>query len=126
MLDAPTAPLSKRVVVQVPSMRFKNVDEVAQIPAGAVIGCPANGVEFPDVNVNTIAVLKSDHRLERLFELGFVPLLAFDQAGIAISWSWLMHTLVGECVRQLQVNAIDHVRDPDRDQLVQTLWSAPL
>jgi hypothetical protein len=64
--------------------------------------------------------------LERLFELGFVPLLAFDQAGIAISWSWLMHTLVGECVRQLQVNAIDHVRDPDRDQLVQTLWSAPL
>jgi Na+/H+ antiporter NhaA len=53
------------------------------------------------VNVNTVPVLKCDHRLERLFQLSFVPLLAFDNAGIAITRSGLMHSLLDKGVRQI-------------------------
>ncbi len=68
-------------------MGLEDVNEVPQVPVCAVVGRPADGAELPDIDVNMVALLKGDHRLERPFELGLVPLFALDQAGIAIGRS---------------------------------------
>src|SRR6185369_16029886 len=60
VFDAPARPLAEGVISPVPAVLFKDLDAIAEVAIGAVVGRPANGAELADVNMHAVVALKVD------------------------------------------------------------------